>query len=260
MLAALGTGGPVVASNEHGRPLPLMLSAMGKKRRRHPGPQLHQRIIGSLHGAKLLAPGETSTATATPPPSSVRSANHLRFDATFDDLWRMGVAGGYTQSSLNVNARLSSGSVGDAYHFALYGGGQLGALGLRTGAAYSWDNIQTTRTIAFAGGSCCRLRFRFQRSDDGRLHGWHRQVFGEAGWAMSLGNVATEPFAGLAWVHLNSDGFSETGGAAALTAASGPLTQPSPHSACGRRCPRAGARRWHCRDGAWHARLATRLR
>ena len=46
------------------------------------------------------------------------------------------------------------------------------------------------------------------------------QAFGEVGYGMSLGNIATEPFAGLAWVQLNTDGFSEAGGAAALTAAS----------------------------------------
>ena len=46
------------------------------------------------------------------------------------------------------------------------------------------------------------------------------QAFGEVGYGMSLGNIASEPFAGLAWVHLNTDGFSEAGGAAALTAPS----------------------------------------
>ncbi len=131
----------------------------------------------------------------------------------------MGLAGGYTQSSLNVNARLSSGSV-DAYHLALYGGGQLGALGLRTGAAYSWDDIKTERTITFAGGSCCGSASVFSDQETASYMAGTAQVFGEAGYAMTLANVATEPFVGLAWVNLNSGGFSETGGAAALTAAS----------------------------------------
>jgi outer membrane autotransporter protein len=38
---------------------------------------------------------------------------------------------------------------------------------------------------------------------------------------MAFGNVAVEPFAGLAWVHLDTDAFSETGGLAALNVASG---------------------------------------
>jgi outer membrane autotransporter protein len=35
---------------------------------------------------------------------------------------------------------------------------------------------------------------------------------------VDLGRVAFEPFAGLAYVNLHTDGFSETGGSAALTA------------------------------------------
>ena len=220
MLAALGTGGPVVASNEHGRTAPPYALGYGQE-----APAASRTAIaptdnrfaawGQALGAWGNLDGNGNAATLQRSLGGIISG----FDATFDDLWRMGLAGGYTQSSLNVNARLSSGSV-DAYHLALYGGGQLGALGLRTGAAYSWDNIQTTRTIAFAGGSCCGSASAFSDQTKAGYMAGTAQVFGEAGWAMSLGNVATEPFAGLAWVHLNSDGFSETGGAAALTAAS----------------------------------------
>ena len=47
----------------------------------------------------------------------------------------------------------------------------------------------------------------------GRM-GW---LVGEVGYGMAWGAVALEPFAGLAWVHLNTDGFTENGGVAALT-------------------------------------------
>src|SRR5262249_10636467 len=43
------------------------------------------------------------------------------------------------------------------------------------------------------------------------------QVFGEVGYGFTFGRVALEPFAGLAWVSVNTDGFTEAGGAAALT-------------------------------------------
>jgi outer membrane autotransporter protein len=36
------------------------------------------------------------------------------------------------------------------------------------------------------------------------------------GYGTSFGHIATEPFAGLAWVHLGTDSFAERGGAAAL--------------------------------------------
>ena len=47
------------------------------------------------------------------------------------------------------------------------------------------------------------------------------QAFAEVGYAMSAGSLAVEPFGGLAYVGLHTNGFSETGGAAALTGAGG---------------------------------------
>jgi fibronectin-binding autotransporter adhesin len=38
---------------------------------------------------------------------------------------------------------------------------------------------------------------------------------------MSFGDIAAEPFAGVAWLHLSTDGFTETGGVSALGGASG---------------------------------------
>ena len=43
------------------------------------------------------------------------------------------------------------------------------------------------------------------------------QVFGEAGYTFDTGAVSFEPFANLAYVHLSTDGYTETGGAAALS-------------------------------------------
>ncbi len=42
------------------------------------------------------------------------------------------------------------------------------------------------------------------------------QVFGEVGYGFAVGKLAIEPFAGLAYVHLDTGCFSEAGGAAAL--------------------------------------------
>jgi outer membrane autotransporter protein len=46
------------------------------------------------------------------------------------------------------------------------------------------------------------------------------QVFGELGYRMQASTVAFEPFANLAYVNLHTDGFTEKGGAAALTSGS----------------------------------------
>ena len=45
-------------------------------------------------------------------------------------------------------------------------------------------------------------------------------MFGEVGYGMTLGHVAVEPLAGLAYVHVHDGSFLESGGAAALSGAS----------------------------------------
>jgi outer membrane autotransporter protein len=47
------------------------------------------------------------------------------------------------------------------------------------------------------------------------------QVFAEAGHVLPLGRAAIEPFAGVAWVGIESDGFTEAGGTAALRGSAG---------------------------------------
>ncbi|MCV9936135.1 autotransporter domain-containing protein [Boseaceae bacterium BT-24-1] len=134
-------------------------------------------------------------------------------DVAVFDTMRVGVVAGYSRSEFDVNARLSSGE-SDNYHLGLYGGGQWGALGLRAGASYTWHDIETRRTVAFAG---------FGDGLKSDYNAGTAQVFGELGYRIDLGQtvlgkVALEPFAGLAYVNLHTDGLSETGGAAALTA------------------------------------------
>ena len=41
-------------------------------------------------------------------------------------------------------------------------------------------------------------------------------MFGELGYGMTFGAAAAEPYAGLAWVHLDTASFTETGGVSAL--------------------------------------------
>lgn len=103
--------------------------------------------------------------------------------------------------------RHSSGS-SDNYHVGLYGGTQWGDLALRTGAAYTWHDISTSRSVVFAG---------FGDSLKGDYNAGTAQFFGELGYRLHGGNVAFEPFANLAHVRLHTDGFAERGGASALT-------------------------------------------
>ncbi|MDP2410713.1 MAG: autotransporter domain-containing protein [Pseudolabrys sp.] len=129
------------------------------------------------------------------------------FDATFDEAWRFGLAGGYHRTSLQVDDRSSSGSV-DTYHLAAYAGTQWGPWRLRLGGAFSRHELSMTRQVSFPG---------FSGATNASYGAQTGQAFGEVGYDARLGTLAVEPFAGLAYVNLDVDGFDEGGGAAALT-------------------------------------------
>ena len=132
------------------------------------------------------------------------------FDARFGEGWRMGLAAGYTGARIVTNGRGSANV--DTGHVAVYGGFNVGAFNVRAGGAYALHTIDTDRTIAFAG---------FGDRAMARYDGGTGQIFGEVGYALSFGKVAVEPFAGAAWVRLQTDAAAERGGPAALTIAAG---------------------------------------
>ncbi|WP_131857990.1 autotransporter domain-containing protein [Bosea sp. BK604] len=121
--------------------------------------------------------------------------------------WRLGAAGGYTNTDFDVDARRSNGEL-SSFHGALYGGARLGAFALRAGAAYSWNDVDVKRSVAFPG-------FSDYLKLDGRSA--TAQAFAEIGYGLTLGQVALEPFAQIAAVNIRSEREAEQGGAAALT-------------------------------------------
>jgi outer membrane autotransporter protein len=125
--------------------------------------------------------------------------------------WRLGFLAGYSHTDMDVNERRSS-AESDNYHLGVYGGRQWGALSLRSGLAYSWNEISTSRNVSFTG-------FNDHLSSDD--HAGTLQAFGELGYSLEAGGIAFEPFADLAYVHLNGGGFSEAGGAGALSVVNG---------------------------------------
>jgi outer membrane autotransporter protein len=123
--------------------------------------------------------------------------------------WRIGVLGGYSHSSFDVTDRASSGS-SDNYNLGVYAGTQLGQFGFRTGAIYGWHDIEARRSVVFPA---------FSESLSADYRATTAQAFGELAYRFDIGRNAFEPFANLAYVHLNTDGFAETGGTtSALTA------------------------------------------
>jgi outer membrane autotransporter protein len=124
--------------------------------------------------------------------------------------WRVGVFGGYSRTDFDVSARNSSG-VSDNYHLGMYTGTQWGDLRLRFGASHSWSGLATERVVAFDN---------FSNNLQASYNAGTTQTFGELGQRFTIDQFDLEPFANLAYVNLHTDGFSETGGDAALTSRS----------------------------------------
>ena len=137
-------------------------------------------------------------------------------DAPVFDTWRAGLLAGYSRASFDVDDRKSSGDAGN-YDVGVYGGTRWDNIGLRLGAAYTWSEISIDRQVAFTG---------FSDSLSASYDAGTGQAFGELGYRIDagdtpVGKVRFEPFAGLAYVKVSTDGFSEHGGAAALAARGG---------------------------------------
>ncbi|MBB4124497.1 autotransporter domain-containing protein [Martelella radicis] len=131
-------------------------------------------------------------------------------DAGFGDAGVLGVMAGYQSSTYDVDERASSADA-TSYQIGIYGGTSFEGFNISGGAAYAWSDIDTKRTAAFPG---------FSDYLTGSTNGGVAQVFGEVGYEFDLGMATIEPFAGLAYVSVHTDAYSESGGAAALAIAS----------------------------------------
>ncbi|WP_412177113.1 autotransporter outer membrane beta-barrel domain-containing protein [Mesorhizobium sp. J8] len=122
--------------------------------------------------------------------------------------WRLGVLAGYSRTNFDVSDRASSGS-SDNYDLGLYAGTQWGDFGFRAGAIYGWHDINVRRNVVFPA---------FSESLSAGYRAETAQAFGELAYKLDTSLGAFEPFANLAYVHLDANGFAETGGAtSALT-------------------------------------------
>ncbi|WP_322516665.1 autotransporter domain-containing protein [Rhodopseudomonas palustris] len=130
-------------------------------------------------------------------------------DGEVFDAFRLGVVGGYGYSSISLDSGRGSVS-GDTYSVGAYGGGNWGAIAMSVGVNHAWHDLSSRRNLAFAG-------FADRLSAD--YNARTTQVYGDVGYNIELGRAALQPFLGLAHVSLDTSGFTEKGGAAALTSA-----------------------------------------
>ena len=126
-------------------------------------------------------------------------------DANIGGSWRVGLATGASFSNVEAEARFSSADI-ETYHLGGYVGGMAGAFALRGGGAWAWNDIDTSRAVLFPG---------FYERQTASYDADTGQLFGEVAYPTQMGDIALEPFAGLAYVSIDSDSFRERGGALA---------------------------------------------
>ena len=125
--------------------------------------------------------------------------------------WRVGLMAGATNSRFDVSDRGAGGAIVSG-NVAMYAGSQWGPLGLRFGVGYTWHDVDTHRTVDFPG---------FSDNLSSHYGAASVQGFGEVGYRLSTPVVTLEPFVDLAAINLHTNGFTEQGGAAALTTPAG---------------------------------------
>ncbi|MGJ7903821.1 autotransporter domain-containing protein [Lysobacter sp. 1R34A] len=134
------------------------------------------------------------------------SATLLGYDYRFDGGWRIGVLGGSGRSDSD-DARNDKGRI-KTRHLGVYAGQNWGGFGLSAGLSFARHDVDLDRGIAFNGFND-RTRSNYDAGS--------KQGFVEGAYRFDTGAWAFEPYAQFAQVRVNSDGFQESGGAAALT-------------------------------------------
>jgi len=127
-------------------------------------------------------------------------------DLAMPDGARFGIAGGYTETRLAIDDRDSAATL-KSTHALVYAGGMLGPIALRSSLGYAWVENDVRRTVRI-GNFADRLTSRY---DGNVIHG---QV--EAGISGAMFGGTVEPFAGVEYYRVRTDGFTEAGGDAAL--------------------------------------------
>ncbi|WP_346357820.1 autotransporter domain-containing protein [Bosea sp. (in: a-proteobacteria)] len=171
-----------------------------------PVPQPRYAVWGTAFGSTGNTDADGNAASLNRRSGgALLGADLMLYDAPGSSL-KLGVAGGYSQSRFDLDARLSSGRL-ESGHAALYAGARFGNLRLDAGAAYTWSESDIRRQVQIRGfGDLLRL----QRP------GSVTQGFAELGYAFAFSGFTVEPFAQLALIRVSTDAGTERGGAAAL--------------------------------------------
>ena len=116
---------------------------------------------------------------------------------------QLGVTLGVSRSEYDITGRQSSGTA-NAAHLGIYGSTQRGPVNLRFGATYGYHKIKSERSVT-VGATTNELSASYKAQS--------ATLFAEA----SYGVAQFEPFINASYTMLDTDGFTESGGASALT-------------------------------------------
>lgn len=178
-----------------------------------PAPRFDDRftIWGEAVGAHANTDADGNAASLSRRTGgAILGADMKLYDSGASSL-RVGVAGGYTRSDFDIDARLSSGRL-ESGHALIYAGARFGGWRLDGGLGYSFGETSLTRQVRIRGFGDT---LRSERDTD------LLQAFAELGYAFRFERFAIEPFAQLALLRVSSSSSFERGGPAALQVLSG---------------------------------------
>lgn len=162
---------------------------------------------GNVWVKALGAWGKTDSRSNTAGYTSAIGGMLAGVDGALDDATRLGLVAGYSDTSLSMGSDTHSRASVDSYHFGAYAGHEIGAWRLSGGATYSWHRADVKRDLHYGDVS---------GKQKAKVDARSTQLFAEAAYRINLQPLALEPFANLAYVHLDTDGVTEKGDAAAL--------------------------------------------
>lgn len=125
---------------------------------------------------------------------------------------RFGVMAGWNAANYDVNLRASSAEV-ESGHIGVYAGKVVGGTQFKLGASYTYSSVDVARAVAIPG---------FDDELSSSFTANTAQIFTEISHSFdTVSSVRLEPFVNLAYVNVSTNGFRESGGAAALASNGG---------------------------------------
>ncbi len=159
----------------------------------------------SAQGVFPIASTKTGWGKATPVATKMESGAAVLGVGYASNGAFVGVAGTVSRSDQTVDPRAAY-AAADGWGVAGVVGYGRTSLQVQAGVSATWHRIHADRRADFGGATVQR----------GRYDATTRQIFGGVSYDLSTGPLDLAPFVQVAQVRVVSDGFTETGGAAAL--------------------------------------------